>query len=792
MACAGLFLWAILALHGASVHAASSSGNPFVGKEFYINPKNAKEFDASIATASGKTRSNLERMREVPSAYWIDVGEKIRGDSTGSVEGILKDASSKVPPELVVLMWYDLPNRDCDAKASNGQICCKKNPDGTCDYLAPGDCAEGIQEYKSTYVDPFVSVLSEYDGKVPIVLVMEPDGLANLATNIAHPHCGNMATQTAYKQGVKYAVTQLASHAPSVSIYLDAAHGGWLGWTNNLEKFMTMLKGLDLPWDHVRGFATNVANYQALGIQCPWCPDQGIRNGYCLNGKHADDPCCADPCALLSQWNFGNNEMNFAAGLVAAANSMLGMDAHVIIDTGRNGVTDQRQDCANWCNPRGAGAGVPSTTKTANTSLVDAYFWLKTPGECDGCSETLPSGKKCPRFDAKCASVDSLGAKTGEPHAPEAGHWYDYQVKQLAANAHFDLPAGARRSNSTCPASAGMPLAPAPAPLVPPVQGQGISSSSSGTSSGLSGVTQASTSGGSCAAAFQQCGGQGWAGPTCCQSGCSCSGGGGGYYKQCTPQGGNYQCAGSGSTAQVVSASTSTRPPYVSSPGSTGGLRPAQPAMYVPSAGASVSTSLAMATSYVAPVYSPVTKAPAPSPVLMPTPSPAPVYSPVTTAPVPSPVLLPTPSPAPAAAASAQCSFAYGQCGGKDWKGPTCCDQYCTCQVHSESYSECVPHSGDATGSGTLAVVLKDAVDGGFRGAPEGPTRTAIASMAALWGALPATLVLAALLVARSARARLGQRRPAPGSGMAWALYNWLPDHSNLPPAAVVTEEDAA
>jgi len=774
-----------------------------VGKEFYINPKNAKEFDASISTASGKARENLEAMRKVPSAYWIDVKEKIRGEDTGTVEGILKDASSKVPPELVVLMWYDLPNRDCDAKASNGAICCAANPDGTCDYLKPGDCAEGIEAYKSGYVDPFVEVLSEYDGKLPVVLVMEPDGLANLATNIAHPHCGNVATQTAYKEGVKYAVHQLAAHAPSVSIYLDAAHGGWLGWENNMRKFMTMLKGLDLPWSHVRGFATNVANYQALGIQCPWCPDQGFRNGYCLNSKHADDPCCADPCDLLSQWNFGNNELNFAAGLVAAAGAMLGMEAHVIIDTGRNGVTDQRQDCANWCNPRGAGTGIPSTTKTANTSLVDAYFWLKTPGESDGCSQTLPSGEKCPRFDSKCASVDSLGAKSGEPAAPEAGHWFDFQVKQLAANARFDPPAGSRHSNSSCPASAGLP--PAPAPWVPPAQGTG-GSGSGGASSGSSGGTSAGASGGQCASAFQQCGGQGWTGPSCCQDGCTCSGGGG-YYKQCTPDGGNYRCVGSAGTLQAAGASASAAPALPSAQGGAAGLRPAQAASSAPALGASAaSTSLAAPYSPAAPAYAAPTAAPVASVYSAPTAAPvAPVYSaptaapiaPAYSAPTAAPVQLsPAPAPAPplatpalAPASSGHCSAAYAQCGGKDWNGPTCCEQLLTCQVQNEHYSQCAPQSGN-----TAAIVMKDAVDGDFRGVGEQSRwHAAWASQAALWGALPVALALTALLAARSVRGRLGRRRPAPGSaGLAWALYNWLPEHGNPPPAPALAEESTA
>eukprot|EP00421_Protoceratium_reticulatum_P038122 CAMPEP_0168461668 /NCGR_PEP_ID=MMETSP0228-20121227/54103_1 /TAXON_ID=133427 /ORGANISM="Protoceratium reticulatum, Strain CCCM 535 (=CCMP 1889)" /LENGTH=51 /DNA_ID=CAMNT_0008476989 /DNA_START=45 /DNA_END=197 /DNA_ORIENTATION=+ len=51
MTFAGLFPWLVLGFQGASVRAGGRSGNPFVGKEFYINPKNAKEFDASIATA---------------------------------------------------------------------------------------------------------------------------------------------------------------------------------------------------------------------------------------------------------------------------------------------------------------------------------------------------------------------------------------------------------------------------------------------------------------------------------------------------------------------------------------------------------------------------------------------------------------------------------------------------------------------------------------------------------------------------------------------------------------------
>mmetsp|Transcript_17822 Transcript_17822/g.40298 ORF Transcript_17822/g.40298 Transcript_17822/m.40298 type:complete len:189 (-) Transcript_17822:126-692(-) len=188
----------------------------------------------------------------------------------------------------------------------------------------------------------------------------------------------------------------------------------------------------------MRGFATNVANYQPLGERCPHRPDDGYRNGYCLNGRHSSETCCADPCGLAQDWSAGNNELNYAQELAVASRGYLRFDAHMVIDTGRNGQVSMRQKCKHWCNIRNAGAGIASTTATSAPRFVDAYFWLKTPGESDGCTETLPSGSLCPRFDSDCASVDSLGSEPGEPRAPEAGHWFDYQVKQLAQYAEME------------------------------------------------------------------------------------------------------------------------------------------------------------------------------------------------------------------------------------------------------------------------------------------------------------------------------------------------------------------
>merc|ERR1712186_204081 len=88
--------------------------------------------------------------------------------------------------------------------------------------------------------------------------------------------------------------------------------------------------------------------------------------------------------------------------------AMPGFYPKFIIDTGRNGRPDARSDCANWCNARGSGIGQVPTLDTADPR-IDAYFWLKTPGESDGCTEYLPDGSRCPRFDGMCASTDSIG-----------------------------------------------------------------------------------------------------------------------------------------------------------------------------------------------------------------------------------------------------------------------------------------------------------------------------------------------------------------------------------------------
>lgn len=75
-----------------------------------------------------------------------------------------------------------------------------------------------------------VAIIKKYP-KVAISLVIEPDSLPNLVTNINLASC--QASASGYREGVAYALKQL--NLPNVAMYLDAGHGGWLGWNDNLS-----------------------------------------------------------------------------------------------------------------------------------------------------------------------------------------------------------------------------------------------------------------------------------------------------------------------------------------------------------------------------------------------------------------------------------------------------------------------------------------------------------------------------------------------------------------------------
>jgi len=290
---------------------------------------------------------------------------------------VLAEASCS---EIVGLVIYDLPGRDCAAKASNGE-------------LAVGT----LSRYKSEYIDPIVTTIKA-NPNIAIALIIEPDSLPNLVTNSNLTTCQNSAQ--GYKDGVAYALQQL--NLPNVAMYIDAGHGGWLGWDANLQPGADMLSGVYKTAGspkQVFGISTNIAGWNA------WSKNPGEFE----NTSDAQYNKCQDEKRYVDTF----------CPLVTGG----GMPCHAIVDTGRNAVQGLRAEWGDWCNVNGAGFGVRPTSTTGDT-LVDAFIWGKPGGESDGTSDSSAT-----RYDSFCGKSDAF-----KP-SPEAGSWNQAYFELLIKNA---------------------------------------------------------------------------------------------------------------------------------------------------------------------------------------------------------------------------------------------------------------------------------------------------------------------------------------------------------------------
>ena len=502
---------------------AEDKSNPFEPiNELYVNPTLAENIGNTIALindgvyeATEKVINRMNNMMDQPSLYWLDKKSKIwlpsnanSADTQSTIsyteevldmlrnfypdidvsqvdklkddiesypptyyaEGILDDIlSSENNYKVVSFAIYNLPNRDCKALASNGEICCNDRPECqsigsfycnvTCQNTATS-CENGIEEYKSLYIDQVVKLISQskYEN-IKKVFLIEPDSLPNCVTNIGKNGCTKLTCE-GYKEGIIYAINKLSTIANSY-LYLDLSHGGWLGWEENMNLMMDILE--DFPLQKLRGFSTNTANYNQLGIPCQYnLPTNSIINdvmgetaeireysdmiAYCLNAP--EDKCCEDPCNLIQQFNVGNNEHNYIQGLnLIIQNRGYKFDTfdknpRFITDTSRNGNPNARKGtkaCAVWCNVDNAAIGHFPSGNTLLPNVIDAYAWLKTPGESDGCIDAATQGnceakseQICVRYDEDCGThPQNIGSRKNQECPPEAGKWFDFQIIQL-------------------------------------------------------------------------------------------------------------------------------------------------------------------------------------------------------------------------------------------------------------------------------------------------------------------------------------------------------------------------
>lgn len=153
------------------------------------------------------------------------------------------------------------------------------------------------------------------------VVILEPDALAQM-------DCLSAADQVQRFDLIRFAVQTFASKG-ATRVYIDAGHSNW-------KSAAVMAQRLDASGvGMAQGFALNVANFERDAATIAF----GTQLSALIGGKH------------------------------------------FVIDTGRNGLGPAPD--GQWCNPAGRALGTRPTTATGN-ALVDAYLWVKAPGDSDG------------------------------------------------------------------------------------------------------------------------------------------------------------------------------------------------------------------------------------------------------------------------------------------------------------------------------------------------------------------------------------------------------------------------
>ncbi|MFI9149891.1 glycoside hydrolase family 6 protein [Streptomyces sp. NPDC053367] len=194
-------------------------------------------------------------------------------------------------------------------------------PHRDCGQYSGGGAADG-DTYRA-WIDGVAQGIEDRAATV----VLEPDAVLHLVDG-----CTPDEFHEERYDLLEYAIGKLKS-LPGTKVYLDAGNAGW-GHPDQIHE--------PLKWagiDKADGFAVNVSNF--------YTTEDSIAYGKQLSAKVGGKP--------------------------------------FVIDTSRNGngPYSEGDESERWCNPPGRALGETPTAKTADP-LVDAYLWIKRPGESDG------------------------------------------------------------------------------------------------------------------------------------------------------------------------------------------------------------------------------------------------------------------------------------------------------------------------------------------------------------------------------------------------------------------------
>lgn len=197
--------------------ANQTDTNPFEGRKLFANPEWARKLEQTYNVfKSAADEVNAAKVRTVQgtgSFVWVSDTASL-SNIDGAIEAARAVQNATGVEQIVGLVLYNLPDRDCSAGESAGE------------YSSDNG---GLDRYKNDFIKPYAGKVSAATD-LTFAIVVEPDSLGNVITNQGMEFCAK-ATPV-YEEGIAFALANL--QFPNVHLYIDAAHGGWLGWDGNL------------------------------------------------------------------------------------------------------------------------------------------------------------------------------------------------------------------------------------------------------------------------------------------------------------------------------------------------------------------------------------------------------------------------------------------------------------------------------------------------------------------------------------------------------------------------------
>jgi endoglucanase len=288
--------------------------------------------------------------------YWVNPD----GNAAKQVASYQKDGDDK-NAELIrkiaeqpVGEWIGPDNPEAEAKgfteaaakADRDALLVLYNiPHRDCGQFSKGGAADG-NAYRA-----WVDQVAKGIGDRRATVILEPDAVLHLADS-----CTPQEFHEERFHLLRGAVERLKQQ-PNTKVYLDAGNAGW----SNPDALFDPLRRAGV--EAADGFSVNVSNFYSTAASTEF----GKKLSSKIGGKH------------------------------------------FVIDTSRNGNGPYTggDPGEKWCNPPGRALGEAPTTRTGDP-LVDAYLWVKRPGESDGeCRGGPRAGEWWPEYALGLARVTS-------------------------------------------------------------------------------------------------------------------------------------------------------------------------------------------------------------------------------------------------------------------------------------------------------------------------------------------------------------------------------------------------